>query len=48
MFALADMVHVFLKRWRCDKVEGDILLCKSLHHQLRHQLVAGCAGFLAL
>jgi hypothetical protein len=46
VFALADMVHVFLKGRRCYKVEVDILVCKSL--QLRPQLVAELAGFLDL
>jgi hypothetical protein len=47
VFAYADMVHIFWKGRRCDKVEGDISLCDSLHQQLRRQLVTEFVGFLA-
>jgi hypothetical protein len=46
--AFADMVHIFLKGRRSDKVEGDILLRESLHQQLRRPLVAEFVSFLAL
>jgi hypothetical protein len=48
VIAFADMVHIFLKGRRSDKVEGDILLRESLHQQLRRLLVAEFVTFLAL
>jgi hypothetical protein len=48
VIAFADMVHIFLRGRRSDKVEGDILLSESLHQQLRHPLVAEFVSFLAL
>jgi hypothetical protein len=48
VIAFADMVHIFLKGRRSDKVEGDILLRESLHQQLRRPLVAEFVSFLAL
>jgi hypothetical protein len=48
VIAFADMVHIFLKGGRSDKVEGDILLRERLHQQLRRPLVAEFVSFLAL
>jgi hypothetical protein len=48
VIAFADMVHIFLKGRRSDKVEGDILMRESLHQQLRRPLVAEFVSFFAL
>jgi hypothetical protein len=48
VIAFADMVRIFLKGRRSDKVEGDILLRESLHQKLRRPLVAEFVSFLAL